>query len=233
MKRIKLNKNGKKFFILSVFTPFVMAAMILGISGAWTSLRLWIFLGAYTVMGWATIIILWRANPELLNHRGEKKPDNKSWDRIYVSLMNLFTALVLPVIASLDIRLGWTSPVWGTPSLVVGYSLYGMAMIFTLWAMLTNRHFETNVRIQTDRDHKVIDTGPYAWIRHPGYFGTFIFWMSLPLILGSIWAFIPALAASVVMIARASREDHTLQEELTGYREYTNKVRYRIFYGIW
>jgi protein-S-isoprenylcysteine O-methyltransferase Ste14 len=96
-----------------------------------------------------------------------------------------------------------------------------------------NKFFEPTVRIQTERDHAVIDTGPYACVRHPGYLGWVLLTLSLPLCLGSLWALLPAGLSSLLVLLRASWEDQTLQVELTGYKEYVKQVRYKLVPGAW
>jgi protein-S-isoprenylcysteine O-methyltransferase Ste14 len=101
------------------------------------------------------------------------------------------------------------------------------------WSMVVNPFFEKTVRIQTDRGHHVIDTGPYAYVRHPGYVG-FTGWMiSAPLLLDSSWAFVPALLAVVGIAIRTALEDRTLRAELPGYAEYAARVRFRLIPGVW
>ena len=103
----------------------------------------------------------------------------------------------------------------------------------TTWAESVNRFFEPTVRIQTDRGHRVIDTGPYAIVRHPGYLAAWFFFLGIPLSLGSLWAIIPAIFSCVILVVRTILEDRTLQNELPGYKEYAKRVRYRLLPGIW
>ena len=99
--------------------------------------------------------------------------------------------------------------------------------------MFVNPFFEKTVRIQTEHEHHVIDNGPYAYVRHPGYVG-FIGWLiSTPVLLGSIWAFVPALLAVAGLVFRTALEDRTLQAELAGYDSYVARVRFRLVPGIW
>ena len=88
------------------------------------------------------------------------------------------------------------------------------------------------MRIQTDRDHKVIDTGPYAIVRHPGYVGGFFTTIEIALSSGSLWALSAGLA-SLLLILRTQWEDQTLRAELTGYKEYTQRVRHKLIPGVW
>jgi protein-S-isoprenylcysteine O-methyltransferase Ste14 len=89
------------------------------------------------------------------------------------------------------------------------------------------------VRIQTERGHRVIDRGPYAWVRHPGYVGFAGWILSAPLLLGSAWAWAPAGLALAGLVIRTALEDRTLQAELPGYRDYAARVRFRLVPGLW
>jgi protein-S-isoprenylcysteine O-methyltransferase Ste14 len=108
----------------------------------------------------------------------------------------------------------------------LGYSL-------GTWATLVNRFFSAVVRIQRDRGHTVVSSGPYRLIRHPGYAGAVVTSLATPLLLGSLWALIPAVLAVCTLIIRTALEDRTLQEELEGYHDYTARVRYRLLPGVW
>ena len=99
--------------------------------------------------------------------------------------------------------------------------------------MLVNQHFEGTVRIQKDRDHKVISTGPYKYIRHPGYVGMIIGAFSPCLIVGSLVSFIPVIIAIIAIILRTHFEDKFLRAELDGYADYAKKTKCRLFPGIW
>jgi protein-S-isoprenylcysteine O-methyltransferase Ste14 len=89
------------------------------------------------------------------------------------------------------------------------------------------------VRIQTERGHQVVSTGPYRWMRHPGYAGALLAYLATPFFLDSQWAILPAIFISIVLVIRTSLEDRTLQEELPGYREYAGRVHYRLLPGVW
>ena len=84
-----------------------------------------------------------------------------------------------------------------------------------------------------ERGHRVIDAGPYRYIRHPGYVGFAGWILATPLLLGSWWAFIPSIISIVALIIRTSFEDRTLREELNGYAAYAERVRYRLIPNVW
>jgi protein-S-isoprenylcysteine O-methyltransferase Ste14 len=148
--------------------------------------------------------------------------------------MVIFTPafLAIYVTAGFDaVRFEWsTMPLWLWP---LGLALWLAGYALFTWSMGVNPFFEKTVRIQTERGHRVIDTGPYRFVRHPGYLGFFGWGLSTPLLLGSWWAFLPALLSMVSLVIRTALEDRTLREELAGYREYASKVRYRLIPGIW
>jgi protein-S-isoprenylcysteine O-methyltransferase Ste14 len=105
--------------------------------------------------------------------------------------------------------------------------------VLLTWSMAANAFFAQTVRIQEDRGHTVATGGPYRYVRHPGYVGGILFQVATPLILGSVWALIPAGLTVCLTIIRTALEDRTLLEELDGYKEYAGRVRYRLLPGVW
>lgn len=99
--------------------------------------------------------------------------------------------------------------------------------------MAVNPHFETTVRIQDDREHRVCTSCPYKIVRHPGYVGVILGTLGIPLILGSWWGLVPGTIMILLVVMRTALEDRTLQKELTGYKEYTKITRYRLFPFVW
>lgn len=174
---------------------------------------------------------LWRVNPEIFVARGKIHAGTKPWDKVLLVLL-LVSFLAILVVAPLDAgRFHWSSvPLWLT---VLGYILLCVNFFLSVWAESVNQFAEPSVRIQTDRGHKVVDTGPYAIVRHPMYLSGLFLCAGIPLTLGSFWALIPAAVATVVLIVRTIMEDKTLQKELEGYKEYTHRVPHRLIPGIW
>jgi len=154
------------------------------------------------------------------------------WDRVLAPLMAVSVSFPLVIVAGLDHRFGWTAafPLW-VNSLGLFLILFGYA--FSSWAMLENRYFSSLVYIQMDRGHAVCDTGPYRYVRHPGYAGSAVSVIGIVLALDSLWTIIPALFALLVTLIRTTLEDRALIETLPGYREYSHRVLYRLFPGIW
>jgi protein-S-isoprenylcysteine O-methyltransferase Ste14 len=157
--------------------------------------------------------------------------DTKPWDKILAPLLGLGSILILAV-AGLDRYYGGTvafSTSTGALALfgiVVGYA-------FSSWALIENRFFSGTVRIQYERGHHVVTTGPYRIVRHPGYAGGLLGYLLIPVLLGSLWSFVPAILLMIVMVIRTALEDKTLQNELPGYKEFAQMTRYRLFPGIW
>ena len=179
---------------------------------------------------------LWaeRRQPGLMAERAQllRAPGVKSWDRLLAPLMAMSLGLPLFVVAGLDHRFGWSPhlPTWVN---ILGLVLASAGYGFGGWAMLENRFFSGVVRIQSDRGHVVCDTGPYKIVRHPGYSGNLLPPFAMALALDSVWILIPATVAVVIAVPRTALEDHTLLQELPGYREYADRVRYRLIPGIY
>jgi protein-S-isoprenylcysteine O-methyltransferase Ste14 len=128
-------------------------------------------------------------------------------------------------------RFGWTQVPLSVH--VAGWAGLAVAFLFASWAMLSNTYASRTVRIQSDRGHQVVTAGPYRYVRHPMYVGVILSVMSIPLILRSWWAIIPAVLIVILFFIRTGLEDRTLKKKLTGYKEYAERVRYRILPGVW
>jgi len=175
-----------------------------------------------------------RRHPGLTAERqsGESIQGAKAWDKVLAPLMAISLSFPLVITAGLDHRYGWSPafPLWLN---IIGFILIAVGYTFGVWAFIENRFFSSVVRIQTDRGHVVCDTGPYRIMRHPGYAGNILPLLGIVLALGSVWTVIPAIVALVIAIVRTALEDRTLQEELPGYREYAQRVHYRLLPGIY
>jgi len=178
------------------------------------------------------LLIIFKDNMELLQERRKPGPGTPWWDKLFTDLFGIFTLAII-VIGCLDAgRFGWSQslPLW---LYLLCYPLITLAFVLFLWSMKVNRFFSSVVRIQEDRGHQVITTGPYRYVRHPGYVGGLIAVPCLALILGSLWALIPACAMCLVFLIRTPLEDRLLHQNLPGYAEYAQNVRYRLIPGLW
>jgi protein-S-isoprenylcysteine O-methyltransferase Ste14 len=115
----------------------------------------------------------------------------------------------------------------------LGYVLFLLGFTGTAWAEGVNKFAEPSVRIQTERDHTVVSAGPYAIVRHPLYSFSFPVIIGTAPALGSLWALVPAVIACLTLILRTHWEDQTLQAELPGYKEFAQRVRFKLLPGIW
>lgn len=228
-------RSLKQGLILAIiFTSVPPVVLVIGISGDWGWLWGWLFTGILGLGFVVSRIIAHRAHPDLLTERAQftRQRNEKGWDRwLSVPALIIGTVLLYSV-SGLDHRYGWSPalPSWVQVAamiiVVLGYAV-------GTWAMVANRFFSVHVRIQTERGHTVQTGGPYRFVRHPGYASTIITYFAYALMLGSLWALIPAAVSNSLFVARTALEDRTLQAELPGYREYTQITRYRLFPGIW
>jgi protein-S-isoprenylcysteine O-methyltransferase Ste14 len=231
------NKEFRKSLIKQIILSCLMLSIQITIffisAGHFDIPRAWIFFSVTFVYLIVSTTALFKLNPELLVQRLKRKREgSKLWDEILVRVCNLTVLIVVPAIAGLDVgRFHWSS--LSIHFAVLGFTLYIISSILTNWAMIVNPHFEQTVRMQKDRGHQVITTGPYKTVRHPGYLGGILFTLSIPLIIGGVFTFIPAGIYLLLMIIRTLFEDRTLHRELNGYSEYAKRVRYRLFPWIW
>jgi protein-S-isoprenylcysteine O-methyltransferase Ste14 len=217
---------------IQVLVYIVLQALILfAASGdlAWT--WAWVYLGVGFLSTIVSTTFLFARSPETIAERGHPER-GETWDKRVSGLWGILQFIVLPLVAALDARLRWDADpdTWvhllGTFFYAIGLALFG-------WAMISNAYFSTTVRIQKERGHKVCRTGPYNYIRHPGYTGTICQSLGIPALLGSVWALIPALLAVVLIVIRTSLEDRLLSTELEAYSEYAHETRYRLIPGVW
>ena len=211
----------------------VMMAIFFSSAGRRDLPRAWLFFGATFVYFVASTLAIYRFNPELWAVRlTVKREGSKGWDEVLMRAANLTGMLLLPVVAGFDVgRYEWSS--LGAAYVVSGFALFVLGAVLITWAMIVNRFFESTVRIQKDRGHEIVSNGPYGLVRHPGYLAGIVWMSSIPLIIGSLYAFVPFALYGVMMVLRTHLEDRTLVEELPGYAEYAERVRYRLIPWIW
>jgi protein-S-isoprenylcysteine O-methyltransferase Ste14 len=191
----------------------------------------WIFIAFLGIAYSVSILILKRVNPAIFRARNRFQSGTKRWDVILVSLICFGMVAEIPL-ATFDAgRMTWST----VPASVVifGYVLLAAGIALGAWAQAVNRFFEPGVRLQRERDQHVISTGPYAFVRHPGYVSAIMLFVGLALALASWWALIPAAWASGLLVLRTSWEDALLRAELDGYADYARRVRFRLMPGLW
>lgn len=205
----------------------VLVAFTLGIAGRTDLPALNAFVATFGVLMLAGLLVMepgLRRDRLRLGQTGED-PGRLLWIRV------LFLGLF--VYALLDIgRLHWSDRV--PRALSIGaLTVFALAFALELWAVSVNRFFLPVIRLQTDRGHRVVDSGPYAIVRHPGYAGMTLMGPTCALALGSWWALAPGVVLSGLFIARAAHEDRFLAGHLEGYAGYAARVRYRLVPGVW
>jgi len=191
----------------------------------------WIFLGVLFLAFGTSALVLARINPMIYRARSRIQPGTKAWDKTLLAVLLPAMVAILPI-AALDAgRFHWSAPpLW---VVIVGYVAMLKGVAVTAWAQAVNPFFEPGVRIQTERRQQVIDTGPYRFVRHPGYLSALLLFFGMALALGSYWALVPAALASALLVLRTSLEDQLLQRELPGYQDYARRVRQRLIPGVW
>jgi protein-S-isoprenylcysteine O-methyltransferase Ste14 len=190
----------------------------------------WIYVGIVVATLAINLACLLRWNPKLIRRRMRLGKFTKTWDKVWAVLFGL-VMIAIYVVAVIEARDGVSSALGA--AWLLGLAIFVLGWTLVTWSMVVNPFFEKTVRIQTDHGHRVIETGPYAYVRHPGYVG-FAGWMlSTPLLLASAWAFVPALIAVIGFVIRTALEDRMLHAELPGYAEYATRVRFRLVPGVW
>lgn len=203
------------------------------ISGRWGWWEAWLY-AIICIMGFAiSRVLAARHHPDLLAERvrSMQREDAKPWDRFLSPAVGLGSGTI-PLVAGLDALLGW-SPTFSLPTRIVALAIILAGYALGTYALVENRFFSGVVRIQAERGHQVVSSGPYRWIRHPGYAGALLVYLATPLLLDSSWAFLPATLISILLVIRTHLEDQALQDELEGYREYAKRVRYRLLPRMW
>ncbi len=223
--------NRRRLVLRLACLPVFIALFMFLPAGTWAWTKGWLFVLILLGVISAVFVVLHRVNPEVIVARSRSHKGTKGWDKVLLCLYFPAMAAVLFVAALDDGRFHWFPVPWWVCG--VGYALLFAGIGIVTWAEAVNKFFEVTMRIQTDRGHEVIDTGPYAIARHPGYVGGIIHAVGMALSLGSLWALIPVAIASVVLIVRTQWEDQTLQEELNGYKDYAMRVRYKLIPGVW
>jgi len=208
------------------------AAILFLASGRLDWVMAWVYIGMYLVAIAINAPIMLRHSPETIAERAEVGENWKDWDKIIGGLFALSYFVFMLLIAGLDVRFGWTGDI-ALAIQIVGAVVFALGYALFSWAMISNAFFASVVRIQDDRGQVVCTTGPYQFVRHPSYLGAIFQSIAVPLMLGSFWSLIPGGFGAVLLILRTALEDRTLLEELGGYEEYAQQVRYRLLPGVW
>ncbi|MBN2460862.1 MAG: isoprenylcysteine carboxylmethyltransferase family protein [Candidatus Cloacimonetes bacterium] len=224
--------SSRVIFQLLLFI-FVLPFLPLLISWHWSWWEAWVY-GSLSILSFTgSRILAARRHPDLISERSRltQHENAQVWDKKLLPLLGSGGILVM-LIAGLDALLDW-SHAFSMPVKILALVIMLAGYALSSSALIENRFFSGTVRLQTDRGHKVISTGPYHWLRHPGYAGAMLVYLATPLFLDSTWAFLPAIFTMILYVIRTAREDRFLQDELVGYRDYVQQVRYLLLPGVW
>ncbi len=221
----------KELIARSILVPAGIMAFTFALAGRIDYWQGWLYNGSNVIVLAVTYAAL-SGQKDLIEERLRPGEGMKKWDKIYY-LITSPTYFLTIAVASLDAGRFGSEPRVPLAIIVLAFVVFVTGHSILLWAKRTNRFFATVVRIQTDRGQTVCRTGPYRFVRHPGYVGGILFGLASPLVLGSFWALIPALAGVILLVVRTYLEDRTLKDELPGYNEYAREVRQRLIPHIW
>lgn len=219
-------------FLQALIIPAWWIGALFGSAGHITWKRGWICTVLYLGAMYVSRTVLSRLSPSLLQNREETiRKDTKPFDKFFLrSFLSLI--VVLPIVAGFDVvRFHWSAlPFW---TIYAGIALFAASVVLITWTLAMNPHAESSVRIQDDRGHSVISSGPYRFVRHPMYVGLILLHVAMSFILGSAATLGVAAAIALLLFVRTAFEDRTLRSELPGYEDYTSITRYRLMPGIW
>jgi protein-S-isoprenylcysteine O-methyltransferase Ste14 len=208
-----------------------LVALLFVPAGRWDWPQAWVFVVYVGVLLFVYAFWGLYKDPDQFQERGQVAQNVKPWDKL---ILGVYTALlpIVFILAGIDVgRFGWSVvPVEAQALAWAGVAL-ASALIF--WAVVTNTFLSRYARIQADRAQVVVTWGPYRYVRHPMYLGILTFYICLAPALGSWYAAIPALAIDVLFVVRTAKEDKMLQQELPGYQDYAQRVRFRLIPGVW
>ena len=214
----------------------ILGVVLVGVAQFWSAGRInwwpgWALVAMLLLWSTATATVILRSNPALLAERLGPRQGAKPWDTAIMGVVGVIT-LARYVLAGLDQRYGWTSGI-SLAAQLAGLTVAVLGYALVVWATASNAFFSQIVRIQTERGHAVATGGPYRFVRHPGYSGTILSELAIPIVLASWWALILGVVNAGLLVLRTALEDRALQAELTGYTDYARRVRYRLFPGVW
>lgn len=193
----------------------------------------WVVWGVLAAWVIGTAVVVFRVQPGLLAERLGPRVRGERWDRALLPLLGLANLARL-IVAGLDRRNGWTLAAefpWGAMAAAAVMAALGYALF--VWALAVNAFFTQQVRVEPERGQRVVERGPYRFVRHPGYAGAAVFELFAPLALGSWWAALPSALGLGLLVVRTALEDRALLQRLPGYGEYARRTRSRLIPRVW
>jgi protein-S-isoprenylcysteine O-methyltransferase Ste14 len=223
-------KISPKMLVFGLMEPVVFGLLLFSAAFTFDYWQAWVFLVVFAFSGWIPSIYLLRTNPEALQRRirGGPTAETRRTQKVVMASSWLSLAAML-VVSSLDHRFGW-SPV-PTTICLVGDVLVAAGLSVMMLVVIQNSHAAATIRVEAGQ--KLISTGLYGLVRHPMYTGNVVMMVGIPLALGSYWGLVFVIPGLIILAWRIRDEEKLLAEELDGYREYTQKVRYRLVPCMW
>ncbi|OGO08203.1 MAG: hypothetical protein A2Z66_01660 [Chloroflexi bacterium RBG_13_66_10] len=194
----------------------------------------WVYFVLLLAAALVSRLIVLRRSPDLLRERARftEAEGAEPGDRLLVGVVAIFGPALTSIVVGIDHRAAW-GPALPTMIQILAAVLLAAGFGLGAYAMIANRFFSAVVRIQRDRGHEVVTTGPYRWVRHPAYAGGILAFLALPLMLDAVWALVPSLFIAVAIVLRTALEDRMLVRALPGYSEYAARTRHRLLPGVW
>lgn len=224
------DKGAREYIGKLLLQRMAGAAAFFVAAGTWNVPRGILYFLVYIAASAAACLILYRGHAEVLAARRTVPADTKKWDKVLLPLIVLLAYCLIYAAAGLSVRFGrpQTHPALFWPGMAVMLA----CCFLSVWPVMVNRNFESGARMQQDREQKVCSDGPYAFVRHPGYAVLILWTLAMPAMFG-LYAGIVSAAIIVLVVVRTYLEDTMLKNELPGYKEYMEKVRYRLLPYVW
>lgn len=228
-------RNGvvRQLIVQTLLWLAITGALLFASAGTVRWPEAWAYLGLWLASAIVSGSLLVQKNPDILKERmrSPMQSQQKRWDRPFlVAIFGGWAAL--QIVAGLDaVRYRWSHmPLWlevaGALAMVLGIYVFHIVM-------LENSYASPVVKVDAERGHRVVSSGPYAWVRHPMYAGAILYFLGTALMLGSWYAFAIGIVLIVIIALRAVWEEETLRAELPGYADYAGRVKYRLVPGVW
>jgi protein-S-isoprenylcysteine O-methyltransferase Ste14 len=235
MDKQALHFNPVLLWLRFIVRMSLFALALLWPAGTWYWWEAWVMIGLWLVFGLVMQHYLIHDDPALLSERLKLVPihkDQKTWDKVLMAIF-FIAGIALYIIPGFDVvRYGWSEPLplWMKAIAIV---VHLPCFYLLVWIMRENTYLAQVVKIDDERGHQVITTGPYAYVRHPMYTTAIILFFAFPVALGSRYALLLAVFLTLLLLVRTYLEDRTLHEELDGYAQYAKQTPYRLIPKIW
>lgn len=225
-----MQRNAAKYICTLIIQCALGANAFFLTAGSWNVPRGILYFVLYFLASLSGGIYLYRFDAGTLEARKEIADDTKKWDKAILRLFVPLAYVAIYVAAGIPQRFGQPYP--SVMLYWTGIAVTVATIIVIVWAVRENRNFESSVRIQYDRQHTVCSSGPYAFVRHPGYSGVILWAVAMIMMFGWYTGIVSALIITLFVV-RTILEDAMLSTELPGYVEYSKRVRYRLLPFVW